>query len=63
MMPSPSMTSCMEGSGVYVTNKDLLPDLWWVVPLSIIILRDVDRRGDYGIVLITRATILAEEIS
>ena len=32
--------------------------MWWVVPLFIIILRDLDRRGEHGIVFITRATTL-----
>ena len=44
--------------GVYVTNRDLFPDMWWVVPLSIIILRDLDRRDEHGIVFITQATTL-----
>lgn len=48
-----------QGSGVYMEKKDLLPDMWWVLPLSRIILRNVDRRGKHGIVLLTRATILA----
>ena len=56
---SPSMNFFKEGSGEYVTNKSLLPDMWWVVPLSNIIVREADMRGEHGIDLITRATTLS----
>lgn len=54
----PRRTNFKEGSGEYVTHKALLSDMCWVVPLSGIILRDVDRRGEHGVDLITQVTTL-----
>ena len=56
--PSPRSTNLVDMSGVYFTKSDWFPDMWWVVPLSIIILRDLDKRGEHGTVFTTRATTL-----
>ena len=56
--PSPRRTNLVDMRGVYFTKSDWLPDMWWVVPLSIIILRDLDRRDEHGTVFTTRATTL-----
>ena len=61
--PSPSMTNCLDGSEEHVINTDLLPDIWCIVPLSNIVVREADMRCEHVIDLITRATIFGKEDS
>ena len=63
MTPSPSMTNCLDGSEEHVVNKALLPDMWCVVPLSNIMVREVDMRCEHVIAFITRDTTLGKEYS
>ena len=61
-MPSPSMTNWSDESEEQVVNRDLLPDMWCVVPLSKIMVRDEDMRCEHVIDLMTRATILGKDV-
>ena len=45
--PSPRSTNWVVVRGVYVTKRDLFPDIWLVVALSRIIFRDFDNVDEH----------------